>query len=64
MDEEQAELVRLIYTCIGMIMEDASVIALGLGSPGTAFDPEKAEELRKSVDAVSTLVATARTLGQ
>lgn len=62
MDENQTELLRLIYTRIGMVMENASVVALDLGGPSRGFDDELASELRRSVDAVAALMAAAQAL--
>ncbi|WP_421992467.1 hypothetical protein [Qipengyuania sp.] len=62
MDENETELVRLLYTRIGMVMEDASIIAIGLGAPSSTFDPDKIAELRKSVSALSALMDAAKSI--
>ena len=64
MDDGEAELLRLIYTRIGMIMEDASSLALVLGGPRSRFDLQTANELRRSVDAIVALMAAADSLGE
>lgn len=64
MVDTQEELLRLTYTRIGMIMEDASSIALELGGPKSVFDSAKVDELRKSVDAISALMDAAEALNK
>ena len=64
MDEIEAELLRLIYTRIGMEFEDATIVALELGAPSSRFDPDKIEELRKSVTAVSSLMDAAQSIAE
>lgn len=64
MDENEVELLRLIYTRIGMTMEDASVIALELGGPRSEFDPVKTGALRRSVDIIAALIAAAQALSE
>lgn len=60
MDENEAELLRQIFTRIAMKMEDASIIALDLGAPSSQFDPDKVEALQKSVAAISKLMDAAQ----
>jgi hypothetical protein len=62
MDASQEELLRLLYTRIGMELEDASIIAIDLGSPRSTFDPSSQLKLRKSVDAISALTAAVEAL--
>lgn len=62
MDEDRAELVRQLYTRIGMEMEDASVIALELGAPQSAFDPRKIQKLEKAADTIAQLTKAARSI--
>ncbi len=64
MDDNQAELMRLLYTRIGMIMEDASVVALSLGSPKSTFDAAKVEELSNAIRAISALMDAIHALGE
>lgn len=64
MDESDAELLRLIYTRIGMIMEDASVIALELGGPQSTFDQETRDSLAQSVGTIAAMLAAADTLSK
>lgn len=60
MDESKAELLQLIYTRIGMIMEDASLIALELGAPGSQFAPDRIAVLERSMKAIAALAKAAR----
>ena len=62
MDENETELVRLLYTRIGMVMEDASIIAIELGARGSTFDPGKVAELGRSVSALSALMEAAQSI--
>lgn len=62
MDENETEFVRLLYTRIGMVMEDASIIAIELGGPGSTFDSDKIAELEKSVSAISALMDAAKSI--
>lgn len=64
MDESEAELLKLLYTRIGMIMEDASVLAINLGAPGSAFDAEQVAELQQVSDAIASLAQAAQVLGK
>ena len=43
-----------------MVMEDASIIAIELGAPSSAFDPGNAAELRKSASTLSALLDAAQ----
>ena len=61
MDENEVELIRLLYTRVGMIMEDASVIALALGGP-ERFDDDAVEALEQASAKISSLLAAARSL--
>lgn len=45
MDEDQAELLKLIFTRFAMMIEDASVVALELGGRSNEFEPVKVDEL-------------------
>lgn len=62
MDDDTAELSALLYTRIGMIMEDASVIALTLGGPRNGFSEEALVEMERAVAAISSLLIAARSL--
>lgn len=55
MDECEAELLRLLYTRVGMIMEDASVLAINLCAPSSAFDAEQVAKLQQAPDAIASL---------
>ncbi len=62
MDANQAELLRLIYTRIGMELEDAGIIALELGAPSSVFEQEMVVELGSAVEAISALTNAAKAL--
>lgn len=62
MDQDTANLVACLYTQIGMIMEDASVIALELGGSQDYDQNPQLEKLSKSVIQIATLLATVRAL--
>jgi len=62
MDENEAELLRQIYTRIGMIMEDVSIVALELGAPATSLEREKIAALSDAVATISSLNAAAGAL--
>jgi len=62
MDDDTAELIALLYTRIGMIMEDASVIALTLGGPRSGFSEEALAELERAFASMSSLLAAASSL--
>ena len=64
MDQNDAELVRLLCTRIGMIMEDASVIALSLGGPGSEIEPQSVENLTVPLRLASNLVEAVRSLAE
>lgn len=64
MDENQAELLRLIYTRIGMIMEDTSVVALELGAPSSEFAHTRIDELNRSIAVIETLASAAQKLSR
>ncbi len=64
MDDNEATLVRLIYTRIGIIMEDASIIALDLGGPESAFDDAGGTLLAKAVVAIASLLDAADVMHQ
>jgi hypothetical protein len=64
MDEIDTELLRLLYTRIGMEMEDASIIALDLGGPRGRFKQEKVPKLRQSVAIISKLADAAQSIAE
>ncbi len=64
MDANQAELLRLIYTRIGMELEDAGIIALELGAPRSQFERKKVAELSKAVDAITALTKAAQLIAE
>ena len=62
MDENKTELLRLLYTRIGMIMEDASIIALTLGGARSTFEENSVADVAKAAQAISSLQAAAQAL--
>jgi len=64
MDEDSAELVRQLYTRIGMVMEDASVIALELGAPQSTFDTGNVSELEEAARSIVHLDNAARSVAK
>lgn len=64
MDENETELLRLLYTRIGMAMEDASIIAIELGGPNSRFRQKKVVELRRSIAAISKLIDAAQSISE
>lgn len=64
MDENETELLKLLYTRIGMTMEDASILAIDLGSPSSQFDPVKIVELKKSIATISKLMDAAQSIAE
>lgn len=64
MDDHEAELIKLIYTRIGMVMEDASIIALKLGGPASLLDREQADQIRRAAKTITSLADAADALHQ
>jgi hypothetical protein len=62
MDDEKAELIRMLYSRVGMAMEDASIIALELGGPRSAFDKQKIAKVEASAATITRLLQAARSL--
>lgn len=62
LDDHEAELIKMIYTRIGMVMEDASIIALNLGGPASPLDSEQAQKIRRAAKAITALVDAADAL--
>jgi threonine synthase len=56
MDEDTRELIRRLCTRAGMIMEDASAVAV------LAPQEERLDDLRRAAEQISNLLAAARTL--
>ena len=56
MDDEQSHNLQSIYTQIGMIMEDAAVIALKLGGSKGELDLTKVHELEQAVVEITALM--------
>lgn len=50
-----------IYTKIGIIMEDASLVALKLGGSRAELEPAKLHELETAVDEINQLMRAAQT---
>lgn len=64
MDEDSTEMVRQLYTRVGMLMEDASVIALELGGPRSEFDQDKIRELDAATQSIVQLTKAVRSILQ
>lgn len=64
MDDDTAELIRQLYTRVGMAMEDASVIALTLGGPRSTFDVEEVVKLDAKIEQAWHLLRAAQSLDQ
>lgn len=64
MDQDTANLIACLHTRIGMIMEDASVVALELGGARDYDQRARIEELSKSVSQMAALLAAAHALNE
>ena len=62
MDEDKSELIRQLYTRVGMVMEDGAIIALDLGSPRSDFDPMQVARIEALIASASNLLKAARAL--
>lgn len=62
MDENETALVRLLYTRIGIIMEESSVTALELGGPRSKLDPANLRRLKASTHKLVALAYAAKAL--
>ena len=62
MDEDTAELVSHLCTRIGIIMEDASVVALTLGSSDAEQRADGLQQLERSASQISRLLQAALVL--
>lgn len=62
MDDDKRELLIRLCTRAGMEMEDASVVALTIGSLGDQEIDSSLGQLRKSAMRISTLIDAARSL--
>ena len=60
MDDDAKELVAQICTRIGMIMEDASVVALMVGSHSEEGQENAISDLEAAADRITALVAAAK----
>jgi len=64
MDESETELLKLLYTRIGMEMEDASIIAIELGAPSSTFDRDKASKLSRTVEKITALADAVQSIAE
>lgn len=62
MDDDKAELIRQLYTWVGMAMEDASSIAIDLGSPQSEFSIEEIAKVEAAATNIAHLLKAARSL--
>ncbi|MEZ5736766.1 MAG: hypothetical protein R3E09_13400 [Novosphingobium sp.] len=62
MDKDTAELVSRLCTRIGMIMEDASVVALTIGSMEEAERSDAIARLEKDARRIDKLIGAVRAL--
>ena len=62
MDEDTAELASRLCTRIGMIMEDASVVALTIGSMEEAERSDAIARLEKDARRIDKLIGAVRAL--
>lgn len=64
MDANHLKAPQAIYTQIGMIMEDAAIIALKLGGAQPDPDPADIKELEKAVEEIVQLIGAAHSLAE
>jgi len=64
MDDDQSHNLQSIYTQIGMIMEDAALIALQLGGSKVERDHAKEPELEKAVNEINELMKVAQSIAE
>jgi hypothetical protein len=62
MDDDNAELINLLSTRIGTIMEDTSVIALTLGSQGSGERLARIQQLTRASASIAALAAAVEAL--
>lgn len=62
MDEADIELLRLLYTHIGMEMIEAGDSALRLGGPRKGFDGEEISDLERSIAKITALLQAANVI--
>ncbi len=62
MDDETQELINLLCTRIGMIMEDASVVALTIGSRDQDACSADVADLKVAAEQIGMLVEAAQSL--
>ncbi|MEM6857913.1 MAG: hypothetical protein AAF559_08580 [Pseudomonadota bacterium] len=64
MDDCQSETPQAIYTEIGMLMEDAAVVALKLGGKRDDLDPASVQELERAVQKIVELMKAAQSIAE
>jgi len=64
MDEGHTASLGSIYTRIGIIMEDTSIIALKLGGSGDKHDPARVRELECAVHEIKALMTSAQLISE
>ena len=62
MDDDNAELIEMLCTRIGAIMEDASVIALTMGGVSAEERIERIRELQRASALIASLTAAVHSL--
>lgn len=62
MDEADIELLRLLYTHIGMEMIEAGDSALRLGGPRADLDPGEIGDLERSIAKITALLQAANVI--
>jgi hypothetical protein len=62
MDDDLRDLIGALCTRVGMLMEDASVVALGMALAKADQMPDQLSELDRSTRAMISLIAAAQTL--
>ena len=60
MEDDTRDLIVQLCTRVGMIMEDASVVALTIGGLASEDRQTALEEIRKAAERISALVEAAR----
>jgi hypothetical protein len=62
MDDDTAKLIADLYTRVGIIMEDVSIVALTLGSAAAIDRSESLKQIERAADQISKLMQAARAL--
>jgi len=62
MDDDTTELIKCLCTQVGMIMEDASVVALTVGGKDPGNSQAAIEELDRAARQITALISAARAL--